>query len=311
MKLKSILTFVVAILVSFGLVITSYVIFNPIKVEKENKIILEKIQNVMSDAVSFELNASESINSTEILVSARVFGKDKAELGYYYEINEKNGFGNIKLIVAADAKNVITKTEVVELNQTMYQSQSEKLIKAYVNQKLTNIVDLNAGATSVSLNTIMKMFKNLSEHHAKVPQFENKPPYFEFFGEDYEIVSTETKTINEATIKIEEVKGKGFVYSVTKAGFYYNESDTKKPITLVIGLDTDGKILGADLPLEVYEHTVGFRPIALQYAQSFTNTNLVDFVDAYAGATSDDGTPNNTNKLIHELYVLAKEVYLA
>ncbi|WP_162164071.1 hypothetical protein [Acholeplasma hippikon] len=311
MKLKSMLTFIVTILISFILAITTYVIFNPIKVEKQNQITLEKIREVIPMAKTFELNKATTVNGTEISLSGRVKDVSGKELGYVYEMNEKNGFGNIKILVAADVKGIITKTVIVELNQTMYVAQSEKLIAAYVNQNLSKITDLNAGATSVSHNTIMGMFRNLGEHHKVVPQFDNKPAYFDFFGEDYVIKSTDTKVIDGAEVKVEVIKDKGYVYSLNKKSIYNSDSSTEKAITLVIAMDNDGKILGALLPVETYEHTMGYRTLALTYANSFKDTNIADFVDAYAGVSADDGEPNNTKWLIHRLYVIAKEVYLA
>lgn len=313
MKLKEILTFSISILVTLGLVITTFAIFNPIKVEKQNKLTLEKIQTLISDAKSFEVNEPTTVGSTDITLSTRVMGNNDSALGYVYEINEKNGFGNIKLLVAANAKSEISKVTIVELNQTMYQDKSEALIKSYVNQKLTNIIDLQAGATSVSLNTIMSMFSNLGEHHQSVPNFDTKPPYFDFFGEEYEVLSSEDKSMNDTTIIVETISNDlGLVFTLTKEGIYNSDSETKKPITLVIGLDKDGKILGIQLPTELYQHSSGgYYNNTKIYAESFVGTNINDFLDGYTGASSDDGLPNNSRYLVHTLFVSAKEVYQA
>lgn len=315
MKLKSILTFVVAIILSLAISVASGLVFNPIKAEKERQITLSKIQEVFKDAVNFTLNSNEKVGDTEIILSAKVFGKDEKELGYFYEINETNGFGNIRLIVAADVKQSITNVTTVELNQTLLQEQTKTVISSYKGQKLNQIIDWNAAATSVSAHTVMSMFRNLSDHHNEIPHFDSKPEYFEYFGEDYEVIVTNNQTVNGATLVIETISNDlGYAYSLTKDGIYDSSNPgTKKFITLKIFMNKEGKILGAELPSDLYKHTKGdYYNNAVLYANSFKDMNISEIEDAYVGASDiSDGQPNNSKKLIHELFNTAKGVYTA
>src|SRR5690606_38529337 len=297
-KLKNLIVLFAAFLVSFGLIFGSYIIFNPIKLEREKEEALAQIKVLVADATDFESNKLETIDGVEILLSAKLY-KGEDPLGYVYEANSKNGFGNIRVMIAVGLDEKITDVKMVELNQTMYQSKSEALLNNYKFQKLSpNVSSTQAGATSISLNTIMDMMNVIGVHHEGIVKFDIPKPYKDFFG-DYEIKSTSQSTISGATVKVEEIDGKGFVYTVTKDGLYQTDNLTKKFITLQVAVNNDGKIIGVLLPNELYLHTKGYYAKALAYAQSFVNIDLNAVPDAYSGVSSDDGEPNNSKLLIH------------
>lgn len=313
MKLKSILALTITFLVSLSLLIGSYAIFNPIKLAKEKEKALAEIKVMMSDATDFTSNPLETIDGVEILLSAKVY-KGSEGIGYVYEANAKNGFGNIKIMIAVGLDEKISDLKMIELNQTMYQDKTTKLLQDYKYQKLSpSIADQAAGATSVSMNTLMDMFSALGSHHAKVEKFPFVMPYEAFYGE-YTIASSTTSNVSGAAVKVEVINGaskSGKVISLTKAGVYQTGSLTEKEIMVQVALDETGKILGVLLPNESYKHSLGnFYAKALVYAQSFKDMMINEVPDAYTGSTNDEGEPNNSKMLIHELMLIAGEVFL-
>lgn len=311
LNIKGMITLFITLLVSFGLVVGGYLVFNPIKEEKEKAIILDKVETLFADATEFILNPSETVDGVEISLSLRVLdGSDP--LGYVYEANTQNGFGNIKIIMSVGLDERIIELKILELNQTMYQSQTENLAQSYVYQKLSqSIPDANSGATSVSAWSLMDMIGAIGMHHDSVEKFEIILPYQAFYGDTYTVIETQNSTVDGAALKIETISGNlGKVYQLTKAGIYNSDVVTTKEITVVIALDNNGKILGVLLPPESYQHTKGnFYNNALEFSQSYVDLNIADIVDGQAGATTDPGA-FNSRSLIEDLLLTAKGVYL-
>ncbi|MFA5692525.1 MAG: hypothetical protein WC907_02815 [Acholeplasmataceae bacterium] len=309
MRLKNILTLTIITVLSLGLIIGSNLIFTPIAKERELSKALDKAEIYYEDVTRVEIEKSYSEGNVKVELLLRVFGKDDNPLGYLYEINETNDYGNIRIMVKVNLKDLIEELIVLELNQTMYMKQTEKLANDYLFTKLDdNVVDITGGVTTISLNTLTNMIQVLGKVHHSNPKLELTLPYLDYFDE-YEVVSEDKKTIDEASVLKETISDdKGFVYTLTKSGVYDSHSPTKKEITLVIILNNEGDILDLLLPADLYKHTKSgnFYNNALEYVTGFKDLNISEIPDAYTGSTSDGGA-NNSKLLIHNLLVIAKE----
>lgn len=311
LNIKNLIALAIAFILSIGLVIGGYMVFNPIKEAKDKAVILDKVETLFADATEFTVNPNETIDGVEILLSLKVLD-GTTPLGYIYEANTVNGFGNIKIIISVGLDERIIEVVVQELNQTMYQSNTLSLAQNYVFQKLSgSIPDANSGATSVSAWSLMDMMQAIGAHHDKIDKFEIILPYQAFYGEGYQVIDTKTSNVDGAVVKTETISGNlGTVYSLTKAGIYNTDLVTTKEITVVVVLDDAGKILGVLLPPESYNHTKGnFYNNALEFSQSYVDLNLSDIVDGQAGSTADPGA-FNSRSLIEDLMLIAKGVYL-
>src|SRR5690606_37184685 len=121
----------------------------------------------------------------------KVMKNQNEELGYLYEANVKNTYGNIKIRVKVDVKERIQMVDLVELNQSMYQSQTTNKAQSYVEQDISKIPDGYAGATSISLHGLMDMMMAIRDVHNSAPKFDIPLPYKDYYGSDYTIISTE------------------------------------------------------------------------------------------------------------------------
>lgn len=314
MKTKNIIVLSLVVLLGLGLTILTGLIFNPIALKIEKEKALEKTLLYYDKAKDVEVLTNKKMDGVSVSFGTKVYDKDDVGIGYLYEINKENDFGNIKLMVKVDLKDSISEIVILELNQTMYQSQTEKLVNDYVFTKLSNeVVDLSAGATSISLNTLSSMIKVLGSYHHDVEKLELSLPYLDYYG-DYEVLETKNENKNGADIIIETISDdKGLVYSLTKAGIYQTGNAKETEITLVIILDNEGKVLKMLLPGELYKHSKGgFYDKALLHVEEFENMKLEMVPDTYTGASDpSSGVPFNTLNLIHDLIQTAKEIYLS
>jgi len=310
-KVKGLMTLSIVLLASVLLVIGTHMVFNPIKVERENKATLSLLENYFAEVTDFETNNLETIEGVEILRSVRIL-KDEEPLGYLYEANIVNSFGNMKVRISVDVKDIIQTAEFIEMNQTMYQTQTQNMLQTYPLNKLNaDIFDGAAGATSISKNDLAHLMSMVGLHHDSTDKFEVVLPYSEFYGEDYVISSTENISEAGASMIKEVIEGQGVVYTVTKSGIYQTDSIEEKSITLVIALDNDNKIIGILLPVELYNHTKGnFMASALVFAESFVGINLADITDGNTGA-SGDGSAHNSRNLIEDIVFVVQGVHLS
>jgi len=312
-KIKKLIILFVSMAFSFGLVILSHAIFDPIKKERDRQEMLDEVKVYYPNVIDFEQLTKDTINGVSIELALKVYGKDETPLGYLYIINAGNSFGNIKLRVLVNLKDRIDKIEIVELNQTMYQSRTQEAIKLYVDALVSsNMPDVLGSVTSVSLNTLISMMKSLGVYHDLIEKFPNMLPYKEYFGDDYEVVSTEITTYDGAEVKVETIKDKGYVYTVTKSGIYNSDSDDERPITLILALDLEGKIIGGELPSDLYKHSGGnYRATVIEYLESFFDGKIQNVLDDYAGASdpSDPSIAHNSRRLVHKILVIIREVY--
>jgi len=308
MRVKNIITLTIITVLSLGLIITSNLIFTPIAKARELSKALDSASVYYEGATRVEVEKLYSEGNAKVSLALRVFGTDDTPIGYLYEVNENNDFGNIKIIVKVNLKDLIEEIIILELNQTMYEKQTEKLANDYLFTKLDDeIVDVTGGVTSISLNTLTNMIKVLGKVHHSNPKLELTLPYLEYFDE-YEIVDEVEKTIDEASVLKETISnGKGFVYTLTKSGIYETGNASKKELTLVVVLDGEGNILDLLLPGDLYRHSKGnLYNNALEYISEFKEMHINEIPDAYTGSTSDGGA-NNSKLLIHNLLVIAKE----
>jgi len=307
--MKGLLTFLSVLFIGIGLIIGTHMIFNPIKEERSKAETLSVLEDYFNSATDFESNALETIDGVEILRSLRVY-QGEEPLGYFYEANIENDFGNMKVRLSLDTKDIIQTIELLEMNQTMYQAQTEAMLETYQLSKLSgDIFDGAAGATSISKKDLSHLITVLGMHHDQTDKFEISLPYQPFYGDDYVIESTENITAEDATIVVETILGQGVVYTITKAGVYQTGSIEEKSITLVVALDNDGEIIGILLPVELYNHTKGnFMANALEFAESFVGQNIADIVDGQAGATGEV-TAYNSRTLLEDMFLIIQGVH--
>jgi hypothetical protein len=315
MRLKNILTLVITFILSIGLVFGSYAIFNPIKVERERQETLSIAKEYFSNAQDFNAYNGASVGNVKVSLALKVLGQGGSELGYLYEANVTNSYGNIRVRVVAGVDQKISEIDLLELNQTMYQAQTTNKINTYLFTRIDEIADSYAGATSVSIRSLVDMMVVVRDVHKLVPKTEIHDPYEEYFGE-YSIDSTDTQTVNDATVVIQTITGSkksGAIYTVTKMGTgYVDHSDDT--ITAIIILDSEGNILLVDLPTDLYNHTKGsYYNQVRAYARGFMGQNIADITDAYSGGTNEglSDTPHNSMSLVHHEMVIVKELWLA
>lgn len=308
---KSIITLAVVAILGIGLSIGTHFIFNPIKEERAKQETLSILDDYFTGVTDFEANKLEVIEGVEILRSVRVY-KNEDPLGYLYEANITNDFGNMKVRLSVDVKDVIQTIEFLELNQTMYLPQTTKMLETYVLSKLSaDIFDGAAGATSISKNDLSHLMSMVGLHHDSTDKFEIQAPYKDFYGDDYVISNTEELSNSGATIKVETIEGLGVVYTITKSGIYQTDSTQEKSITLVLALNNDNKIIGVLLPAELYNHTKGgFMTSAMEFAQSFKDTSILDVTDGNAGATGDV-VAHNSRTLIEDMVLIVQGVHIS
>ncbi|CDR31465.1 Uncharacterised protein [Acholeplasma oculi] len=311
LKYKNLIIFFSALIVLLGLVVGTELIFNPIKNERLKQETLSTLKIYFDQATDFETNTLETIDGVEITRSVRVYN-DVEPLGYLYEANMENAFGNIRIRLVVEANDTIAEVIFVELNQTMYQQQTKNIAEQYVFQKLKgSITDASAGATSYSIQTLVTMIQTIGSHHDQTDKFDIKLPYQDYYGEGYVVEDSTNLTIDGAQVKKETVTNKGIVYTISKSGIYNSDVVTEKEITVIVVLDTEGQILAVLLPTDLYQHTKGnFYNNALEFAQSFVGKTFDDVLDGQAGATTDPGA-FNSRSLILDILLIAKGDYLA
>ncbi|WP_162146870.1 hypothetical protein [Acholeplasma granularum] len=307
-NIKSLITFLVVIVLSALLSITSYMVFNPIKEEKIKQETLTILDEYFSGVTDFEKNETETLSDVEILLSVRAL-KNEEPMGYLYEANYHNSFGNIKVRLVVDLKEIIQKAEFIELNQTMYLTQTTNNLQTYVQRKLNkDIFDGAAGVTSISINDLSHMISMIGLHHDSTNKFEVQLPYQEFFGEDYTITDTENLNEDGAKIVKETIGTSGYVYTLTKAGIYNSDSITQKEITVVVALNPNGLIIGTQLPIDLYGHSKGgYYNDALAFLQTYNDKDLTTLLDGQAGTTTE--IAHNSRMLIEDIMQILKGVH--
>lgn len=311
-NIKNLITLSVAIMAGLLLSIGTHMIFNPIKIEREKQETLDVLANYFEDVTDFETNKLETLSGVEILRSIRAYDEDLG-IGYLYEINYSNGFGNMHIRLTVSPKDIIESAEFIELNQTQYQPQSRDLLEKYVLQKLeSNIADGAAGATSISLNDLSHMISMLGKHHDGTDKFEISLPYAEIYGvTDYNITNEETTSENNAQIIIETIEDLGTAYTVTKSGIYETGNVTEKSITVIVVLDLENNIVGVLLPVDKYNHSKGgFMSNALEFLKSYVDLNLEDIVDGSVGPTNP-AISFNSRSLIEQMVLIIQGVHLS
>ncbi len=310
LKIKGFITFAVVIVLSISLSIGAHLVFEPIRQERADRVTLEVLESYFSEVTRFESNALETIEGVEITRSLRALNADEP-LGYLYEANITNEFGNMRIRISVDVKDIIQSVEFVELNQTLYQDQTRNMLNTYVLTKLeTDIFDGAAGATSISRNDVSRLMRILGRHHDQSDKFEFVLPYVAYYGPDYVVSETQNLNQNDATIVVETISGQGVVYTITKSGVYQTGSIEAKSITLVLALDSNNEIIGIDLPVEGYNHTKGnFMRSAITFAESFIGTNLADATDGSTGA-SGDGEAHNSRNLIEDMILIIQSIQI-
>ena len=310
MKLKGILTLLFVVLLGGILSVSSHLVFEPIRQEREDRLTLEILGSYFNEVSRFETNPLETIQGVEITRSLRALKADEP-LGYLYEANITNEFGNMRVRITLDVRDIIQSVEFIELNQTLYQSQTRNMLNTYLLTKLeTDIFDGASGATSISRKDLSRLMSALGRHHDQSDKFEFILPYVAYYGPDYVVSSTQTLSQDNATIIVETISGQGVVYTITKSGIYQTGSIEEKSITLIIALDNANNIIGIDLPVDLYNHTKGnFMRSAIAFAESFIDTNLADVTDGNTGA-SGDGEAHNSRVLIENMMLIIQSIHV-
>lgn len=315
MKLKNILTLTISFILSVGLVFGSFAVFNPIKLEKERQATLAIAKEYFNTATDFESFNGLTVGSVKVSLALKVKGSGNSDLGYVYEANVTNTYGNIRVRVVAGIDQKISVVDLLELNQTQFENQTKNLARSYQFMSISSIADGYGGATSVSIRSLIDMMRAIRDVHESIPQFVVPEPYKKYFGE-YTIDSTNTQSVGSATVVIETVTGattSGTVYTITKVGQGWVEH-SDSAITMIVVLDTEGNIIGVELPFELYGHSKDeYYDQVKAYAETFIGDHIEDIADAYTGGTNtgESDTPHNSMSLVHSEIAIVKGLWLA
>src|SRR5690606_9273839 len=133
----------------------TFSIFNPIKLERERIETLSIVKEYFSSADDFQKLAPKTVDGIPVSMVLKVLDSEDAPLGYLYEANVINTYGNIKIRVSVDVSQKIQTVDLVELNQSMYESKTINTAKNYEFQDITKIADGYAGVTSISVRGLM------------------------------------------------------------------------------------------------------------------------------------------------------------
>ena len=225
--------------------------------------------------------------------------KDGKVIGYIYEASGKNDYSNdknVEVIIGISKSGRITGIEVKSLPQSDFvlkdlynniQSFKGKLIDNIDLAELNSDVrvpkyDVNSGAT-VGSSLVRKMLREAIFIHKGLEPV-SRTSYEVIYGDgattevDSSFVGNANVTQKEA-VKINDVVV-GYAYTVTSKrsssdvpGFYYGTVEWN--LTLLVGLDTEGKIKG--ISIEDSEHTKGFINDHLAYFETLVDKPIASY----------------------------------
>lgn len=298
--LKSRITLLMVFIISVLVVVLSGVLLSPVIQKKEKQLIIKEAQliyNQTTDVKIYDLK-----KDPQSILSKALALNNEDKLGFIFKAKKDNEFGTIEVLVAINTDHKINEVKILILDQTQYQTETQQAALDYKGLDITKLTDANSGATSVSINTLDQLIEDISLAHSNI-EIEPTKPYETWFGSEYE-VSDRKESVTENILLKETIKDKGFVYTISQTGLYHNAEGS---IRVILILDQSYKILGIELPLEHYNHSKGnFYDSVVAYATSLIGEMLLDFPDAFNGASGSPAT-GNTRRLVFQMLNLVKE----
>ncbi|CCV64952.1 conserved hypothetical protein [Alteracholeplasma palmae J233] len=294
---KSLVILGLIITLSILITVLCYILINPLVTTKEKNTMKKEIQGYLNEELIFnDLDILKIDNKDMPSIKAKAILLNESKVvGYYFKALEENSFGRIELILITDKSDKIIKTEITILEQTMYQENTKNAALAYKGKQLDKLVDANSGATSVSIHTLDSLIRDISDANSRIEKVAVKP-YEKWFSNDYVISETQTD-VTKTIKKVETILNQGKVYTIEKSGIGEDGSQASS-IQAVILLDSEGKILGVELPLDNYHHTKGgYYDGVLEYAKTFINKVISSITDSDT-APSQANEPGNTRRLL-------------
>ncbi len=234
-------------------------------------------------------------------------------VGHVFKAKGKNERGLVDIMLALDAEGSIKGGRILNTENTpgfydLYEDKNGNL-KGIQGETISNLagIDEDASATQTHrmLDALLKDIKNVAPNYI---QAEEVSVYEVMFGahesvtEDNEFVATEL-VIKKEIIKDEDGNILGYAYTATGLsdevlhGQYHDEFES---ITLLVGIDTDGKVKGV-ITLES-NHTPGFYG---KYGEKLQALSGVDKDDLNVDLDTDASI---SGRLINRLLNAVKEV---
>lgn len=296
---------VVAIVCGFAIggvnAITEPIIENNINQAKE-----EAYSRVLP---GFDIDNSDEFGNDgdpESIVS-RVIGRNSEGqiIGYIYQAYATNKFGYMRVVVSVSASGTILAADFIEINQSLNVAGTRTNLSLYVGTSITGLEpsgDLVSGAT-YSLDTLQSMLIDIAtahEHTVIAPD----QPYELWFGISYSM------EIDNAFVPTDEVLSRfivkdsgnqviGSFYHLSGSGVYNGPEGSIGTIHVYVGLDTEGTILGIDIPKEEFGHntTSQFLGKNVTYVNSMIGNNI----SSYGGNQDLAAGASNSRTLIDSL----------
>jgi Na+-translocating ferredoxin:NAD+ oxidoreductase RnfG subunit len=270
-------------------------------------------QEVLPAGKTFEeINLVDAPSS----ITTAVKGLDASNqvVGYIYIAAGTNKHGSMRIAISIDAKGKILGAQFVDIQQTLNVEGTRSNLALFIGTQISSLTpdgDLVSGVTN-SYNTVKALLTDVATVHAKVADVP-ADPYTTMFGEGF------TKELDSSFISTTYVKSKevvkdsngvqiAYLYKLNGFGKYDSDSAEEKDITLYVGVDNDGKILGIVVPANEYNHTGGgLYTNTVTFLEVYTNTMLSNVettgTDLTSGAT-------NSKILANKLMAALKEVVL-
>lgn len=279
------------------------------EIDAQNK----SYQEVLPAGETFEV-----INLTDapatVTTAVKGLNASNQVVGYIYIATGTNKHGSMTIAISIDANGKVLGAQFVSIQQTLNVEGTRNNLALFVGTQISALTpdgDLVSGVTN-SFNTVKALLTDVATVHAEVAEVP-LDPYTVMFGEGF------TKEVDSSFVATEYVKSKELVkdsngtdiahlYKLNGFGIYNSESTEEKDITLYVGVDNDGKILGIVVPADEYHHTGGgLYTNTITFLEVYTNTMLSDVETTGADLTS--GATNSKN-LANQLLAALKEVVL-
>lgn len=282
-------------------------------------IIEQNIIEARQDAYRAVFPNADDFNELELLpedpdaILNKVEALDASDnvIGYIYEAEGTNRYGTMRIVAAITFSGEVQSAKFTIVEQT-YKPRTEAVLQEYVGLQIDS--DFKSGATIVfTTGTIQEIMNAIAVAHANTaaaPAFTD--PYDIMFNTtvtqttDNAFVGTAT-VISKSVVTNEASETIGYVYELTGTAEYNSDEGETGSITVMVGVDLNGDIVGVYLPLESYHHTTSafFLDGVVAYADLFVGLNILD-----AGFDAPDLTtgPSNSKNLVIDLITDLKEV---
>lgn len=288
-------------------------ITDPIITENRIRAQVEAYEDVLPGIVNFtELDVSE--DSKTILSKVEGRNQNGDVIGYIYVAYSTNKYGYMRIITSISLDGTVLGAKFLEINQSLDVNSTRINLSLYEGLNITEaapVGDMISGVTG-SKNTLIDLMYDVRVAHEKL-DIAPQDPFAGWYEGEFERAADDSFTAEGSVVSRQVVTDSndqviGYIYEVTKTGEAYdgNQAD----ITLQVGLNLDGDIVGVLIPEDAYKHTKGFRSQMITFVENtYIGLNLSEVTvlsdgDLVAGAT-------NSSRLINDMLVDLKDVVLS